>query len=58
MTGKSLDSTHYGQTAKLLDTSGCLAEISKEAETGGKTTVGIDWLGKPPSEQTDYVDRD
>lgn len=56
-TGKSLDSTHYGQTAKLLDTSGCLAEISKDAEKG-VTQASMTWLGKPPSEQTDYVDRD
>lgn len=38
--------------AKLLDTSGCL-----DSFTSNKT-ARMDWLGKPPSTQIDYVDRD
>lgn len=51
-TGKRLELTHWGQQAMLMDVSGCLAAINK----GGR--VGAYWLGKPPSEQTDYIDRD
>lgn len=47
------ESTQYGQTAISLDTSGCLKAMSK-----GQTTLSIAWLGLPPSEQTDYADRD
>ncbi len=50
--GKGLDSTQYGQTAKRLDTSGCLASLDK----GSKASM--EWLGLPVSEQTDYIDRD
>jgi hypothetical protein len=51
-TGLGLDGTSYGQNAMTLDHSGCLRTMSR----GRKATVG--WLGRPPSEQTDYVDRD
>lgn len=51
-TGKALDYTPFGQTAKMLDHSGCLATLSK----GQRATLS--WLGLPPSEQTDYRDRD
>lgn len=51
-TSMNLDSSHYGQTAKLIDTSGCLEALDKRKK------VRVSWLGKPPSEQTDYVDRD
>ncbi len=47
------ESTQYGQTAISLDISGCLRAMSK-----GQVKVSIGWLGLPPSEQTDYVDRD
>jgi hypothetical protein len=57
-TALSLDGTQWGQMAKLLDPSGCLADQDKEAQSGGKTQVGFMWLGKPRSEQTDYVNRD
>ena len=57
-TGTGLDGSMWGQFAKQLDYSGCLAEIDKESKEGGKPSVGFTWLGKPPSEQTDYVDRD
>lgn len=50
-TDMGLDSTEYGQTAKTLDVTGCLAGLGK-----GKASVA--WLGLPPSEQTDYLDRD
>lgn len=50
---KGLESTKYGQNALLLDKTGYLRELSKGIERGGVT-----WLGLPPSEQTDYVDRD
>lgn len=51
-TGMSLDATFYGQYAKMLDASGCLDALDKN-----KIATGF-WLGKPPSEQTDYRDRD
>jgi hypothetical protein len=53
-TGMYLEGTRFGQTAARLDSSGCLAAI------GGQTrrTAGAIWLGRPPSEQTDYHDRD
>jgi len=51
--GKGLESTRWGQTAMMLDVSGTLAAI---AMGGGIATV--EWLGKPPSEQIDYIDRD
>jgi hypothetical protein len=51
-TGLALDATKYGQTAKLLDYSGCLTAI------GGRQVASGAWLGKRPSEQTLYTDRD
>jgi len=51
--GRGLSSTQYGQAAIDLDVSGTLRRIDK-----GVVGVGIDWLGYPPSDQTDYVDRD
>jgi hypothetical protein len=53
MTGMRLDSTQYGQTAMMLDVSGTLASLSR-----GRHKASLAWLGKPPSEQTDYDDRD
>lgn len=50
-TGKGLEYTPWGQTAKDLDVSGTLATL-------GQKTVGMSWLGKPPSEQTAYENRD
>lgn len=47
-----LESNNYGKGALLLDTSGCLSAIAKR-----KRVRGV-WLGRPPSEQTPYVDRD
>ncbi len=51
-TGMGLDFSPWGQTAKDLDISGFLSSLGK------RQTVGMGWLGKPPSGQTDYVDRD
>lgn len=51
-TGMGLENSKYGQTAKMLDPSGCLAALDKQQ------VAGAHWLGKPPSEQTPYVDRD
>ena len=49
-TDMGLDATKYGQQAKALDKSGCLA--------GAGATASILWGGQRPSAQTDYVDRD
>lgn len=51
-TGMYLEATKYGQTAVNVDYSGCLASISKR-----RVARGV-WLGKAPSEQSDYIDRD
>lgn len=50
--GLSLDFTSYGQMAKLLDKSGCLEAMDK------RQVAFAMWLGKPPSEQINYEDRD
>lgn len=50
--GLGLDGTRFGQMAQSLDPSGCLAALSKRQYAGGT------WLGKAPSEQTDYEQRD
>ena len=47
-TGQGLRGTWWGQQAIELDISNNL----------GRKRVGAEWLGKPPSEQIDYVDRD
>ena len=51
-TGLNLDSSRYGQMAKTLDYSGCLAAIDKRA------VARLNWVGKRPSAQTPYVERD
>lgn len=50
--GLGLDGSRYGQMAKRLDFSGCLASIDKPSRPR------MDWLGLVLSEQTDYEDRD
>lgn len=45
-TAMHLDSTQYGQTALLLDTTGCLNRLNESAKIGGKKKVGVHWLGK------------
>jgi hypothetical protein len=51
-TGMNLDATFYGQQAMALDPSGCLRALG----AGNRATAT--WLGKAPSQQTPYVDRD
>lgn len=51
--GMGLERTRHGQDAMMLDTTGYLRKISK-----GIVKAGATWLGKPPSTQVDYVDRD
>lgn len=52
-TGTGFKSSKYGQAAINLDASGCLLKLDADA-----VQVGAYWLGKPPSEQTDYSERD
>lgn len=42
----------YLDAAKMLDTSGCLNSIVTN------NRASMTWLGKPPSQQINYVDRD
>lgn len=51
-TGKRLEANLYGQQALTMDFSGAL-----QALTAGKVVGGV-WLGRRPSEQTDYDNRD
>jgi hypothetical protein len=54
-TGLNLEASKYGQMALSLDTSGCLSAISSGRNR--KAARGY-YLGRRPSEQTDYQDRD
>lgn len=56
-TGKGLEASYYGQTAIRLDSTGCLAAAEAATEDGGRPTVSFAWLGKNPTDQTDYLDR-
>ena len=56
-TGMHLDSTQYGQTAMIIDTTGCLSDFNQDAKVGRRKAT-LAWLGKAPSDQTDYRDRD
>lgn len=49
---KGLALTPYGQAAMDLDPSGCLSAMTK------RNTIGGFWLGKSPSDQIPYKDRD
>ena len=51
-TDMGLNSTQWGQTAKTLDVTGTLRQL----DSGRKASLA--WLGLPPSEQTNYEDRD
>lgn len=53
-TGMYLESTLFGQTAVMLDNSGCLKAIG----SGSAVYATGEWLGLPPSEQTPYYERD
>lgn len=44
-TGMVLLSTYWGQMACTLDTTGLLAQRSKEVEEGGKRKAQVKWLG-------------
>lgn len=50
--GKGLEATREGRDAILFDATGYLAKVSK-----GSVKATLNWLGKIPSEQTNYVDR-
>lgn len=49
--GKGLESNSYGQTALTLDTTGCLSALSSKARASAL------WLGRNPTDQTEYADR-
>lgn len=49
--GKGFEATRYGLMALRLDYSYCLENIDK------KQRASAIWLGKPPSSQVPYVDR-
>ena len=51
-TGMYLESTLYGQSAMMVDTSGMLRVLDK------RKVVRMDWLGLAPSAQTPYSERD
>jgi hypothetical protein len=51
--GKGLERTRAGQNAMLFDETGYLRRISK-----GVVIAKAGWLGKPPSTQVKYADRD
>lgn len=55
---KYLDNTRYGQMAMKLDKSGCLETAGADTGQTGRRVAGGFWLGKVPSEQTDYPNRD
>jgi hypothetical protein len=45
-TGPNLGLTPYGQTVRVLDTSGGISRIDFHVAQGKRSTVGITWLGK------------
>lgn len=49
----SFEVLSYLDQAKLLDHAGCLEQILT-----GRPSARMVWLGRPPSAQTDYADRD
>jgi len=51
--GKLLERTSWGQDALILDITGFLQSIQV-----GRQKASMDWLGKAPSDQTDFADRD
>jgi len=50
--GKGFDGSTWGQSAKLLDTTGYLASLDK-----GRRRVGLSWGGLPTSEQSSFEER-
>jgi hypothetical protein len=53
VSGKGLELNDWGRAAIALDVTGTLAGVSR-----GKLRASATWLGLPPSDQTDYIDRD
>ena len=51
-TGMGLEGTKYGQMAMLLDFSGALTAMNRQ-----RIAKAV-WLGRYPSDQTDYVDKE
>lgn len=51
-TGLGLDGTLYGQNAKLIDPTNCLAAMDR-----AKITLRFEWLGTPYREQRNYWER-
>ena len=49
----SFNDRSYADVAKQLDSSGCLTAILE-----GNNRAQVVWLGKPPSSQINYADRD
>ena len=52
-----LELTMWGRSAMLLDITGYLANLNQDVMKG-KRKITFSYLGKRPSLQTDYVDRD
>lgn len=50
--GQGFSGNEYGRAAIAMDISGCLAGF------GNAQVAGMSWLGKPPSEQIPYDQRD
>lgn len=60
-TGMYLEGTKFGQMAVILDHTGLLASLASGESIEQSSDAGIPggfWLGKPPSEQIHYLDRD
>lgn len=55
--GLGLDGSTYGQHAKRLDSSGCLASVDADPAAGGDPEVGGFWAGTKKSDQLSYEDR-
>ena len=53
-TDLGFDGTLYGQTAKRLDVTGYLVNL----DLAQRPKAAFTWLGRPPSRQTPYLDRD
>lgn len=49
----NLNSSHYGQTAMMLDTAGNLKTLNNKK---AKRVLSVSWLGKPEAEQDDVED--
>lgn len=57
-TSMYLEATKYGQNAVNIDYSGCLATMGTPNAVVNKSVASAFWMGKAPSSQIDYVDRD